>query len=91
MLLSYVAGACQGAHKLRDGIREVFANVDLILQPGDLLTRWLLDERENMAPVLAANGDEDSVRQPHDGLKDDPAKAISVATGVFYEGYDEAS
>lgn len=38
---------------------EVFAGVDLILHGGDLSIGSVLDELQNIAPVLAARGDDD--------------------------------
>lgn len=38
---------------------EVFGNVDLILHAGDIYEASVLDELERLAPVLAAEGDDD--------------------------------
>ena len=40
-------------------IKEVFRGVDLILHAGDIYTIPTLDELEHIAPVLAAEGDDD--------------------------------
>ena len=40
-------------------IREVFRDVDLILHAGDVYVTSVLDELEHIAPVLAAQGDDD--------------------------------
>jgi hypothetical protein len=40
-------------------IKDVFDNADLILHAGDIYTVSVLDELERLAPVLAAQGDDD--------------------------------
>ncbi|GAH13234.1 unnamed protein product, partial [marine sediment metagenome] len=40
-------------------IKEVFRDVDLILHAGDIYETSVLDELERIAPVLAAEGDDD--------------------------------
>jgi len=40
-------------------LQEVFKGVDMILHAGDLYTTWVLDQLENIAPVLAAEGDDE--------------------------------
>ena len=45
--------------KLPPQIKEAFSNVDLILHAGDIYTVSVLDELEKLAPVLAAEGDDD--------------------------------
>ena len=40
-------------------IKEALCNVDLILHAGDIYTVSVLDELEALAPVLAAEGDDD--------------------------------
>jgi len=40
-------------------LKEVFKGVDLILHAGDLYTVWVLNQLEHIAPVLAAEGDDD--------------------------------
>ena len=40
-------------------IKEIFRDVDLILHGGDIYETWVLDELERIAPVLAAEGDDD--------------------------------
>lgn len=47
------------ASELPAQIKEAFGNVDLILHAGDLYTVSVLDELEKLAPVLAAEGDDD--------------------------------
>ena len=47
-------------------VREIFSGVDLILHAGDLYTVWVLDELENIAPVLAAQGDVEYPDTEHD-------------------------
>jgi len=41
-------------------VKEVFTGVDLILHAGDIYLSSVLDELEEIAPVLAARGDDDS-------------------------------
>ena len=41
-------------------VKEVFRGVDLILHAGDIYLSSVLDELEEIAPVLAARGDDDS-------------------------------
>jgi len=40
-------------------IKEKLRGVDLILHAGDIWISWVLDELETVAPVLAAQGDDD--------------------------------
>jgi hypothetical protein len=40
---------------------EVFQNVDFIIHAGDLVELWVIDELEQVAPVLAVHGNLDSV------------------------------
>jgi hypothetical protein len=47
-----------------DCIRETFSGVDLILHAGDIYIPSALDELEQIAPVLAARGDDDMLRDP---------------------------
>ena len=45
-------------------VKEVLSGVDLILHGGDIYELSLLDELEEIAPVLAARGDDDMLRDP---------------------------
>ena len=47
------------AKELPDQLKEVFRGVDLILHAGDVYNVSVLDELEGIAPVLAAEGDDD--------------------------------
>jgi len=47
------------ANALPPQIKEAFHGVDLILHAGDIYTMPILDELECIAPVLAAEGDDD--------------------------------
>ncbi len=47
------------ASELPPQITEAFQGVDLILHAGDIYTLPVLDELESVAPVLAAEGDDD--------------------------------
>ncbi len=47
------------AKELPDQLKEVFRGVDLILHAGDIYIPSVLDELERLAPVLAAQGDDD--------------------------------
>jgi len=47
------------AKELPDQLKEVFRGVDLILHAGDIYTPSVLDELQCLAPVLAAEGDDD--------------------------------
>jgi len=56
----YRAGLTQlAASVLPAQVREAFHGVDLILHAGDVYTPPILDELERIAPVLAAEGDDD--------------------------------
>lgn len=48
-------------------IKEVFRGVDLILHAGDIYIVSVLDELERIAPVLAAQGDDDTSDVTSDG------------------------
>jgi len=47
------------AKELPDQLKDLFHAVDLILHAGDIYTISVLDELECLAPVLAAEGDDD--------------------------------
>jgi len=47
------------AKALPPQVKEVFRGVDLILHAGDIYLSSVLDELEEIAPVLAARGDDD--------------------------------
>jgi len=47
------------AKTLPPQVKEVFRGVDLILHAGDIYLSSVLDELEEIAPVLAARGDDD--------------------------------
>ncbi|MFC1847399.1 metallophosphoesterase family protein [Chloroflexota bacterium] len=47
------------ARELPEQLQEVFHGVDLILHGGDIYETSVLDELERIAPVLAAQGDDD--------------------------------
>ena len=47
------------AKELPKQLEEVFRGVDLILHAGDIYTISVLDELERLAPVLAAEGDDE--------------------------------
>ncbi len=47
------------AKELPKQIKEAFRGVDLILHAGDIYVSSVLDELESIAPVLAAEGDDD--------------------------------
>ena len=49
----------QAADQLPDEVFKAFSSVDLILHAGDIYQKSVLDELENLAPVLAAEGDDD--------------------------------
>ncbi|MFC1535019.1 YfcE family phosphodiesterase [Thermodesulfobacteriota bacterium] len=55
-------------------VLEAFQGVDLILHAGDIYTLSVLDELEQVAPVLAALGDDDYL----DTLKDERVKEKHV-------------
>lgn len=48
-----------GMEELPHRVKEVFKGVDLILHAGDIQSPSVLDELEEIAPVLAARGDDD--------------------------------
>jgi putative phosphoesterase len=48
------------AEALPPQVKELFRGVDLILHAGDIYFSSVLDELEEIAPVLAARGDDDS-------------------------------
>ena len=47
------------AEKIPNHVKELFTGVDLILHAGDVYTSSVLDELASIAPVLAAEGDDD--------------------------------
>lgn len=54
------------AKKLPDQLEEVFRGVDLILHGGDIFSISVLNELERIAPVLAAEGDDDFTTTAND-------------------------
>jgi len=61
-------------------LKEVFKGVDLILHAGDLYTTWVLDQLENLAPVIAAEGDDEYPDTVNDNrIKD---KQVLTVEGV---------
>jgi putative phosphoesterase len=55
------------AKVLPSEIKEVFYNVDLVLHGGDIYEPSVLDDLECIAPVLAAEGDDDEYDVTSDG------------------------
>jgi putative phosphoesterase len=49
----------QAAPELPEEVLRVFTSVNLILHAGDIYNKSVLDELEKLAPVLAAEGDDD--------------------------------
>lgn len=47
---------------LPPGVKEIFQGVELILHAGDIYIPSVLDELEEIAPVVAALGDDDTLR-----------------------------
>ncbi len=54
------------AKALPPQIKDAFRNVDLILHAGDILCVSVLDELESLAPVLAAEGDDELLEVVND-------------------------
>ena len=61
-------------------IKEKLRGVDLILHAGDIWISWVLDELETIAPVLAAQGDDDLAED----IGNDPR--ITKRQTLCYEG-----
>lgn len=49
----------QAAEKLPEEVFKTFSSVDLILHAGDIYQKSVLDDLEDLAPVFAAEGDDD--------------------------------
>jgi len=49
----------KSTHVLPPQVKEAFKDVDLIFHAGDIYVVSVLDELEHLAPVLAAEGDDD--------------------------------
>jgi len=56
---THIASGMPGLDKLPPRIKEVLEGVDAILHAGDMISPFVLDELEEIAPVLAARGDDD--------------------------------
>ncbi len=54
------------AEELPHQVKVAFAGVDLILHAGDIYTLPVLDELETVAPVIAAEGDDDPFEMVND-------------------------
>jgi putative phosphoesterase len=54
------------ANELPPEITGIFLGVDLILHAGDIYAQSVLDDLENIAPVLAARGDDDYLSELRD-------------------------
>lgn len=80
-----------------EAIQQAFAGVDLILHAGDIYVPSALDELQTIAPVLAARGDDDMLKDPRvkekhlfevDGLK---IGVVHVFEGLYlYWGLERA-
>lgn len=76
-----------------DRIKEVFRGVDLILHAGDIYALPVLDELELIAPVLAAEGDDD----PFEAMNDPRVKqkhilrvdGLTIGVGHLHEMWNE--
>jgi hypothetical protein len=64
------------ALRLPTGVAKVFKDVDLILHAGDLTGSEVLEELEQLAPVLAVRGDQDT-----NSLDDLPVRRVVEAAG----------
>ena len=62
--------------KLPEQIEAVFGGVDFILHAGDIYELEVLDELGHIAPVLAAEGDDDFFRYPDERVKEDHFLAL---------------
>jgi putative phosphoesterase len=49
------------AHRIPEKVFEIFANVDYIIHAGDLVELSVMDELEQIAPVLAVHGNMDGI------------------------------
>ena len=65
------------AKKLPDQLKEAFYGVDLILHGGDIFSLSVLNELECIAPVLAAEGDDDPTSTANDS-RVKPKHTISI-------------
>jgi len=63
---THIAHATSLPHQLE----EVFSGVDLILHAGDIFDPSVLDRLQAIAPVLAAEGDDDHFDTPDERVKD---------------------
>ncbi|MFC1944122.1 metallophosphoesterase family protein [Chloroflexota bacterium] len=71
-----LVGLLSDTHLLRGNelpqqIRGVFDGVDLILHAGDIYELSVLDELGTIAPVLAAEGDDDYFKKPDERVKEE--------------------
>ncbi|MBF8266334.1 MAG: metallophosphoesterase family protein [Dehalococcoidia bacterium] len=60
----------QAAKYMPPQVKEAFKNVDLILHAGDIYQLSVLDELEQIAPVLAARGNGDTKLPPDPRIKE---------------------
>lgn len=67
------------ASELPPQVKEIFQGVDLILHAGDIYTLPVLDELETVAPILAAEGDDDPFEIAND-------KRVKQAHTINVEG-----
>lgn len=51
----------EAAKSLPHKVKDIFKGVDLIMHAGDIYDVRVLDELESVAPVLAAQGDDDGI------------------------------
>jgi len=58
---THIMQGMPGLDELPPKVKEVFNGVDLILHAGDVFSSWVLDELEEIAPVLTARGDDDTL------------------------------
>lgn len=71
------------AEELPLEVKVAFAGVDLILHAGDIYTLPVLDDLETVAPVIAAEGDDDPFESVND-LRVRPEQTIEVEGVIIW-------
>jgi putative phosphoesterase len=73
------------ALRIPEKVFEVFQNIDYIIHAGDLVELSVVDELEQIAPVLAVHGNMDNIEAASALPKLNQLKVLDVKIGVMHD------
>src|SRR4030043_2463643 len=73
------------AQRIPEKVFEIFANVDYIIHAGDLVELSVVDELEQLAPVLAVHGNMDGLQVSGALPKLNSLKILDYKIGVIHD------